>query len=122
MAMDPAAMPPEAQGAPAAPEQAGGGDQVTDLITNISDGLAMLVDAASEVAPEVSQALQKVNDDYKAIMDQLMSGAGAAPADAASAGPQAAPGNGAPEAAGAKGAMPVGMAMGAKGAVPVGRR
>jgi hypothetical protein len=119
MAMDPAAMPAQEAGAPAAPQEGGGGNDVMDLITNISDGLAMLVDAASEAAPEVSQALQKVNDDYKAVIDQLISAQGGQDPAAAQA-PGMSPAGGMPEAAGAKGAVPVGAPP--KGAVPVGRR
>lgn len=116
MAME-QAMPPEAAPAAEAPAE-GGGNGVMDLITNISDGLAMLVDAASEAAPEVSQELQSVNDAFKGVIEKIMASQGAGPEAAAQAAPPAA--GGMPEAAGAKGAIPVGAPP--KGAIPVGRR
>ena len=129
MAMQPGmpqeAAEPNAQAPEAAPAEGGGGaDQFTDLITNISDGLAMLTDAISSsgMAPDAAKALQGLNDQYKQIVDQLMASSGGDSAEPPpGSAPQAAPGMGSPEAAGAKGgAVPVGAAP--KGAIPVGRR
>lgn len=92
-----------------APGQAQGGS-VADLISNISKGLAMLVDASAQAAPEISQALQKINDEYKSVVEQMMGQEGAK-------GPG---GPAAPEAAGAQGAVPAGAPP--KGAIPMGGR
>lgn len=74
------------QGAPApaaapagGPPQAGGqGDQIAELVSNISDGLAMLADALQDVDPQSAQALMSMGDQYKQIMGKVMGGSGAA--------------------------------------------
>lgn len=76
--------------------QGGDGSQLVELITSISDGLAMLVDAvnSSGIAPDVAQKLDQINSQFQQVMDSAMSGGGG--------GGQAAPaGVSSPEAAGA---------------------
>lgn len=90
-----------AQGAPeaaAAAPQEGGGDQVTELIVNISEGMGMLAEAMAGVNPEIGAKLESLASDFQATMEGAM---GAAQA------PQAAPTGGAPEAA-KGGAVPAG--------------
>lgn len=100
-----AGMPPEA--APAAPEggaPAPGGDQFTELVSNLSNGLTMVLDLANSASPEAAQLIQQSNDLFQQGIEMLVSGGQAPQA------PQG-PGAGSPEAAGAAGAVPVGPGM-----------
>ena len=74
----------------------GGGSQLVELISSISDGLAMLTDAVNSagIAPEVAKQLDQINSQFQSVMDSAMSGGGGG-------GPVAPAGVSAPEAAGA---------------------
>lgn len=99
--------PPEAAAAaPAEGQEQSGDSQVTDLISNISNGLAMLTDAIGSVSPELGQAWQAFNEQYKQLVEQSMQGAqGGQPQPPTAAGSHGM----SPEASANPGAQPAGM-------------
>ena len=104
MAMDPMA----AQGGAPAPEGAapaeGGGDQLGDLISNLTDGFAMLTDVLGSANPAAGEKMMALSESFKGIIEEAMNG-GAAPGGAGAV---------APEVGGAKArpASPAGIARG----------
>lgn len=88
---------------PGAEAPAEGGNQLTELIGNISSGLTMLLDVVgSSGNQEAAQGLDQVSQQFQQIMESVMAG-----------GAQGAPqgqGISSPEAGGAAGAVPASMA------------
>lgn len=95
MAMDPGAMPPQGAPAEAAPAEEGGGDQFADLVSNITDGLGMLMEVLSEVSPEVGAELEGVSQAFQATISKAMGG-GAAPQGQGQVSPEASRGGAVP--------------------------
>lgn len=62
--------------APAAAPQQGGGDQFSELVSNITDGLAMLTEVMGEVSPDAGAELDGVSQAFQAVISKAMSGAG----------------------------------------------
>lgn len=84
--MDQAGMPPEAAPAPAGGEGKNPQDQFTDLVGNISDGMAMLTDVMGQIDPDSAAELGSLSDQFKAVIEKAMSGGqGAAPAQSGQA-------------------------------------
>lgn len=69
--MDEQQVPQDAQG--------GGSDQFTQLVSNVTDGLAMLTDVLGSANPEAGSAMDGVSQAFKGVIEKMMSG-GAAPA------------------------------------------
>ncbi len=67
-------LPPEAAAAPAE----GGADQLSDLISNITDGLAMLTEVMGQVSPESGAELESLSQGFQGIISKAMSGGQAA--------------------------------------------
>lgn len=84
-------MPQEQMPAEAQPsEQGQGGDQLTQLVSNINQGLGMLLDAAKEVNPEAAGALQGAMEQFQAAVQALSQGPqGATPEQSGPASPEA---------------------------------
>ena len=96
MAMDPGAAP-QPGGAPqggAAPAQ--GGDQFADLVSNITDGLAMLTEVLSEMSPDVGAELDGVSKAFQSTISKAMSGAGGPPQGQGQTSPEASRGGAVP--------------------------
>lgn len=83
-------------------DTAGGPDKFGELVTNLSDGLSMLTQLASQVDPETAQGFDQINQQFQQLvsgMAQKMGGGAPAPAGQ---------GMSSPEAGGAAGAKPAG--------------
>jgi hypothetical protein len=67
-----------------------GKDQFTDLVSNITDGMAMLTDVMGQVNPDAAAELGAIADQYKSAIEKAMAsaGGGAAPAGAGMASAQ----------------------------------
>lgn len=65
-------MPPAAPGA--APAE-GGADQFTELVTNISNAMGMLAEAAGSMNPGAGEKLNALSDQFQSVVGELMSGA-----------------------------------------------
>ena len=90
MAMPPASMPEQSEGAP---PQEGGGESGKELIIGVHSGLAKVVALAAKAgAPEeIVAELKSSLDAFKSAMSKLMGaggGGGPQPADAGSASPE----------------------------------
>jgi hypothetical protein len=68
-------MPPQGAPAPegAAPAE-GGGDQFTDLVTNISNAMGMLSEAAASINPGAAEKLNGLADQFQSVIVELTSG------------------------------------------------
>ena len=65
----------------AAPAEGGGGeDQLSALIGNITDGLAMLSEVMGAVSPESASELEGVSQAFQGVVTKAMSGGGASAA------------------------------------------
>ncbi len=104
------AAPPEAAPAPGqdpsgAPtdDPAQGQDDIKALVTNVAQGLGMVAEVVSGAGapPELAQSLQKMSEDFKSIMKQVLGGQ--APDQPAQAAPM--------ESGGKPGAVPSSPAM-----------
>ncbi len=88
-----------------AAEQGGGQDQFAELVSNLSDGLSMLTQLASQVDPESAQGFDQINQQFQGLVQGMAQkmGGGQPP----SPGGQ---GMASPEAGGNPGAKPAGPA------------
>lgn len=74
-------MPTEGQ----QPQQGGGGGEVEQLITGISDGLVTLAAVFQQQSPELGQAMAQVASQFDGIIQQVMGGGAPQPGGAAQA-------------------------------------
>lgn len=69
--------PQEAQGESDAPQGAGGGDQLTQLIGNLNKGLAMLSEVLKDSGDQKLGALgQQLVSDFQNVVDMMSGGKG----------------------------------------------
>lgn len=93
-------MPPAAAAPGGEAPAEGGTDQFTELVTNISNAMGMLAEAAGSMNPAAGEKLNAISDQFQSVVGELMSGGGA---------PQQAGGQVSPE-VGAGKAIPAGPA------------
>lgn len=87
MAMD--QMMPKGAPAPEGAAPQAGGDQFTELVSNISSMLGMLSEASAEINPAAGQKLSDLGDQFQSVISELMGSApGGAPAGAGQASAQ----------------------------------
>lgn len=63
-------MPPQEAPAEAAPAE-GGQDQFAELVSNLSDGLSMLSQLASQVDSESAQAFDQINQQFQGAVEGM---------------------------------------------------